>query len=117
MTNDDGKRGFIGCEKYRMRSENAPLPDMDFTPPQNSHRFISIGLDIDEDLLIKLLQSRGKLPANVPPPDCSDTCAAIVSRRSGGKMKYCSMSSCQWYSPFNLIAKYFQNMFIPKMGA
>jgi hypothetical protein len=75
--NFDGKKGFIGCEKYQ-----------DGTP--RCHRFMTIPRDVKESLLIKLFRTdngeTGSFGLQDSPSETSK-CARVVPCRNGAKGK------------------------------
>ncbi|KAJ6513998.1 hypothetical protein DFH09DRAFT_1374151 [Mycena vulgaris] len=66
--NLDGKYGFIGCENFAAGQ---------------SHRFVTINRDVDEDLLIELFQNNGQFKSFVN--TITATCARVLPPGQGGK--------------------------------
>ncbi|KAJ7510558.1 hypothetical protein B0H11DRAFT_2401870, partial [Mycena galericulata] len=66
--NFDGKLGFIGCQNYAVGQ---------------THRFITINRDVDEDLLLELFQNKGQFKSHVNVP--TDDCARVLPPRQGGR--------------------------------
>jgi hypothetical protein len=75
--NFDGKKGFIGCEKFRIGTPRC-------------HRFMTIPRDVKETLLIKLFQADideiGSFQSEDSPTDTLK-CARVVPCRNGAKGK------------------------------
>lgn len=72
--NFDGKRGFIGCEKYRNGTPRA-------------HRFMTIPRDVPEMVLIQLFQSDVEPGSSKHPLRDTAKCARVVPCRNGAKGK------------------------------
>jgi hypothetical protein len=73
IPNFDGKIGFVGCSKYDEGEAK-------------SHRFVSIPIDIEEDMISKLFRTNGKLPPNLDLTGLRErSCAKLVTPRIGLK--------------------------------
>ncbi|KAJ2926622.1 hypothetical protein H1R20_g10478, partial [Candolleomyces eurysporus] len=78
--NFDGKRGFIGCSRYR-------------NGKRNDHRFAPIPLEIVEELVVELIQNKGVLSGeNLE--GLGNKCARVTSPRVGMKEKKCPFQHC-----------------------
>ncbi|KAH6897587.1 hypothetical protein BKA70DRAFT_1563041 [Coprinopsis sp. MPI-PUGE-AT-0042] len=74
IPNFDGKIGFVGCSKYNEGSSS------------REHRFVSIPIDIDEDLIAKLFKTNGKMSQNLNLTGLQErSCAKLVTPRIGLK--------------------------------
>ncbi|KAI0356054.1 hypothetical protein OH77DRAFT_1538515 [Trametes cingulata] len=74
----DGKYYFVGCSGWS-RSD----PD-----DGRGHRWITIPLNINEQLILELFQTRGEFKTRLHEADCAiagNKCTHMVPRRSGGK--------------------------------